>query len=319
MPAALPDLRLIVAKSELKMLLNTQQIRRYWLNTGRRTIVSIWRFILTALTLAASVELLRAQGAGLSNLNKVFTKPKDMQISDWSDPKEVARTWRAALVYVPTGKGSSGRTTIDRLAKNLNLSSRRYPTVILLHGCAGIWQGTHRRLRFLADNGYLAIAPASFARLKYPKSCDPATRQAGLYRGTLNMRQYDAGHAIEMARSLAAVDGGRIALMGHSQGGVTVATFKAANEHQAVRVRIIEAWTCQAGWSEYNGLNAAVSEPVLSLVGEQDPWFQNRKSKGHCAQFIDRTNGSKSVLYTEGPQARAHGLSGPGPATARCP
>ncbi len=45
-----------------------------------------------------------------------------------------------------------------------------WPAVIYMHGRAGIWTGTKCRINFLARNGYAAIAPASFARKKYPRS-----------------------------------------------------------------------------------------------------------------------------------------------------
>jgi dienelactone hydrolase len=111
------------------------------------------------------------------------------------------------------------------------------------------------------------------------------------------MRQNDAGYAIEKARQLTFVDGKNIFLVGLSQGGITTATFTAKNELQKVNARVVEGWTCHADWSEYAGINAPESEPVLTLVGSRDPWYQNPWTKGDCTEYLSKTNGSKSVVY----------------------
>ena len=188
-----------------------------------------------------------AQADGLHNSTKTFTDASEMSAQDWTDSKEMDRTWRAAIVRIPAGKGKSRRSTTADLPNDPSLKDRKLPTVIYMHGCSGIWPGTLRRVRFLAENGFLVIAPASFARRKYPKSCDTATHRGGLYRGTLRMRQNDAGHAIEQARRLPFVDGRNIFLIGLSQGGITAATFTARNDRQHVKARVVEGWTCNAG------------------------------------------------------------------------
>ena len=134
--------------------------------------------------------------AGLHNSTKVFTDPSDMRSSDWSDPAEMERTWQAALVRIPKSRGSYVSTTIAELQDGAYSPVGVWPTVIYMHGCTGFWSGTEARIKFLARNGYAVVAPASFARLKYPQSCRPETHQGGMYRPTLKMRQNDAGYAI---------------------------------------------------------------------------------------------------------------------------
>ena len=101
-----------------------------------------------------------------------------------------------------------------------------------------------------AQSGFAVIAPASFARKKYPKSCDPVKKIGGLYRAVLKMRQLDALHAIREARKLSWVDPDNIFLMGFSEGGIVSATLS-IESGQSVRARVIEGWTCRAGWPEY--------------------------------------------------------------------
>lgn len=258
--------------------------------------------------LALALVLL-AQGAwaedrGLHNDTKTFTDPADMAEADWTDPSEMARTWQAAVIRVPIQSGSKS-VSFEELLTRYASDGRKWPTVIYLHGCTGIWKGTHRRLKFLADNGFLVIAPASLARQKYPMSCNPKTFEGGMYRPTLKMRQADAGYAIAQARALPYVDTERIALMGLSQGAITTATFAGP---QKVQARVVEGWTCNAGWTEYGGIGAPRTEPVLTLVARDDPWFPGPPTKGDCGYAIDKNNGSKSVVYTEPPMSNEHEL-----------
>lgn len=264
--------------------------------------------IFTVIAVIAAVALpfpASAQDEGLHDSSKAFSAPADLSWKDWDDPAELDRTWKAAIVRIPVAPGRSRQGTTDDLRRQ---GGKKYPTVIYLHGCSGIWPGTHRRMKFLSDNGFLVIAPASLARKTYPRSCNVETREGGLFRGTLVLRRNDAGHAIEMARQLSVVDGGKMVLMGFSEGAVAAVTFRAANERQRVRARVAEGWTCQAPWPEYRGIKAPESEPVLTLVGEADPWYQDRWTRGNCAGFQNPGNGSRSIVYRDGEMASSHGL-----------
>ena len=245
-------------------------------------------------------------GADLGNHTKQFTPNSEMSAADWSSPDELDRTWQASLVRIPN-KHKVFAGQISDLPYEALLDKRKLPTVIYLHGCSGIWWGTYIRLDFFAENGFAVIAPASFARIKYPKSCEPATKRAGLYRETLKMRQYDALNAIKNAKQLDWVDSRNIFLVGFSQGGIASATVS-TNIDTTVNARVIEGWTCHAGWGEYRGTNAPVSEPVLALVADQDPWFQDSWTCGSCGTYMNSKNGSRSVVYNTGPLMSNHSL-----------
>ena len=245
---------------------------------------------------------------GLHNSTKAFTAAADMRRSDWSDPEEMERAWQAALVRIPEPGGGTVSTTVAMLDQDAPSAQGRWPTVIYLHGCSGIWPGTLTRINFLARNGYAVIAPASFARRKYPRSCRTDTHEGGLYRPVLGMRQHDAGHAIASARALPWVDSENVFLMGLSEGGITTATFAGSGPEHAVRARVVEGWTCQSGWPEQAGINAPPTEPVLTLVGARDPWFQNPWNKGSCRPFLDGLNGSRAVVYDTGYLQSRHEL-----------
>lgn len=272
---------------------------------NRATIVAV---ICAFLSLTLLPVPAVSQDAGLHNSSKDFADPADLTWQHWDDPQELERTWTSAIVRVPAGPGQSRQVTTDDLTQQTTGITGKLPTVIYLHGCSGIWPGTHARIRFLADNGYLVIAPASLARETYPRSCNPDTHEGGLFRGTVVLRRNDAGHAIERARQLPIVDEENIVLMGFSEGALTTVTFEARNDRQTVRARVAEGWTCRAGWPEYNGVNAPDAEPVLTLVGERDPWYQDQWTRGDCGPYLNAANGSRSIVYRDEMLADQHGL-----------
>ena len=77
-----------------------------------------------------------------------------------------------------------------------------------------------------------------------------------------------------------------------------------------MNARVVESWTCDASWSEYGGINAPIDEPVLTLLAEHDPWFNNPWNTGSCERYIDTTNGSKSIVFTQAGIRDQHGLLG---------
>lgn len=269
------------------------------------------KFVLRLFTICAGLALCFSNPSfsqGLHNDTKKFVPPSAMSPSDWTNPNELARTWNAALVRVPTGKGRSRKSTTSRLSAWKPSKGQKVPAVIYMHGSAGVWPGTHYRVKLMADLGFLVVAPASFAREKYAQSSDPRTHKCCMYRGVLGLRQNDAAFAIQQVRGLPYVDENKVVIMGLSEGGIIAATYKARSTKTKVTHRIIEGWTCHAGWPEYKGISASKTEPALSLVGQLDPWFQNKWTKGHCGPFMNRGNGSASYVFKSGSLASEHEL-----------
>ncbi|MGI9284823.1 MAG: dienelactone hydrolase family protein, partial [Pseudomonadales bacterium] len=226
-----------------------------------------------------------------------FSSPSEISEADWQDPAELQRVWQESWVNFPVGYGETGTRTIREIVSANNKALKKLPTVIFLHGCAGMLRGEKRRVSFFAANGYAVISPISFARKKYPRSCSIFPKRAFLYRGTLKLRQYDIAYAIQKARQLDWVDENNIFLVGHSEGAILATTFEHAEA--GVNARVAESWTCQSDWLEYLGVNAPASEPVLTLVSKNDPWFRKPPTKGSCDSFLDNSNGSQSMVYED--------------------
>lgn len=267
--------------------------------------MTVWNtFLALVLTIVLSAAA-QAQDRGLHNDSKAFVPVSRITSADISDVAEMHRTWVSAIVHVPTVKGRSKGLKAGALSRWSPKINGKLPAVVYLHGCSGIWEGTHRRVRMMANLGFVTAAPASMARQRYAQSCDVQTNTSGLHRNVIKMRQNDAAYAVAQLRKLPFVDPGRIIIMGLSEGGVTAATLRPQPGEVA---RIIEGWTCHAGWREYNGLKARSSTPVLSLLGANDPWFQSPYLRGNCASFMRRDNGSRSVVYKSGLLGSEHEL-----------
>ena len=224
-------------------------------------------------------------------------------------PDELQRAWRSALVRLPQADGGiSEATYLDLQQTPPDSVNGLLPAVVYLHGCNGFWNGTNRRIDWLASLGFAVVAPASTAREFYPQSCNVATAEAGLFRPTLQMRWADAKEAIRQLRNLPWIDQQKIFLYGFSEGGVTTATLETGDANLAVAGRVIEAWVCNAPWEEYRGLNATESEPVLSIVAANDPWYTASFFEGDCGSFISDTNGSQSEIINYPPWMDSHAL-----------
>ena len=209
-----------------------------------------------------------------------------------ADAAELERTWASAPVYLPTA-GSYRRLTTAELTAVLAGQSQLPSVVIYVHGCSGLGRAAVDAGEFLASAGYLVIEPDSFARLAKPKSCDPAVHRGGLHREVLGWRHEEVKFSVRKLRALAGASGVEVFLMGFSEGAIAVATFIG----EPVRARIIEGWTCHAGWQEYRGLPTPPDEPVLALVARDDPWFRLPVLQGDCGAFMTGRPLSRSIVY----------------------
>ncbi len=203
------------------------------------------------------------------------------------DPVELARTWAGARVWLPQDPNSTTGVQALEMATGVRA------VVIYAHGCDGLSRITDETGRFLARAGFAVIAPDSFARLNKPVSCIPAQRRGSLHRGVLSWRHAEISRALEAVGHIAALSDLPVILMGHSEGAITVATLAAP----PVAARIIEGWTCHAGWPEYRGLNAPLEEPVLALVGENDPWFRLPVLHGDCGTVMSDHQRGQSLVF----------------------
>ncbi|SLN63332.1 dienelactone hydrolase family protein [Oceanibacterium hippocampi] len=223
-----------------------------------------------------------------------------------SDADELLRTWEGAQIYLPGPRPRSGVRIRDVDLAAYEPSDGAVPVIVHAHGCTGLSRASAEFGYRMAKAGFLVIEPDSFARSYKPRSCDGPRAKGGFHRGVLGWRHAEIDHALKKVRELPFVDRDNVFLAGHSEGAIATATY----EGEVVSGRIIEGWTCHAGWPEYRGLAAPADEPVLALLGEDDPWFRGRAVlTGDCGAFM-RGAGQRSIVYrAPSPLADQHWLS----------
>ena len=224
-----------------------------------------------------------------------------------NEASELQRTWDAAWVFAPDASAAGyARLRGSDLRQRFEPGVAPPAAIVLhAHGCDGLSEISAASGRFLAQSGYLVVEPDSFARRDKPVSCKPARHLGGLHRAVLGWRHDEMRFAAAKLEQIKSLAGLPLILMGHSEGAIAVATI--ADLPSAAR--IVEGWTCHAGWPEYRGLAAPPDEPVLALVGADDPWFRAPVLKGDCGAFMHGAAQHSIVYHSPNYLAGKHWLS----------
>lgn len=226
-----------------------------------------------------------------------------------TNPAEISMTWDASMVTIPNGNGGIISGTIDELSNSILENDTKLPVAVYLHGCSGFFSGDDFRMSWLARQGFVTVAPDSFARSFYPESCNVSTREGWKYKPTIEMRQNDAKYALEQIRSFPWVDQDNVYIYGFSEGGLTAVTLNSSNPLHRTKARVVEGWNCVSiPWEEYTGISSPDTEPLLTLFADQDPWLRGEELAESCANFISETNGSQSILIDYAPLNTMHTL-----------
>lgn len=174
-----------------------------------------------------------------------------------------------------------------------------FPAVVLLHGCSGRTAWNRIWLARLVDWGYVVLDVDSHQTRGITRSdvCgrghspDPVTRM------------HDAFGAKEYLASRDYVDSSRIAVLGMSQGGITLL--------QAIRSKNVE----ELGQTPFRAAVALyptcpdkleTKTPVLILIGSEDNWTPPDR----CRSMAARQDSAGTVTYVEYPGAH-HGFDIP--------
>lgn len=215
------------------------------------------------------------------------------------DPGELEQAWQSAIVQVPKDDSMFGWYFVMRNLDTIPIEGR-YPTVIYMHGCSGDQAGELGNA--LVKAGFAVIGPNSIARSNYDGSCEPRKLRFGLDKRAPAIRRADAGYAIASAKSLPWVDPDNVFLVGQSEGGLVAASFSSDDPRHAVNARVIGGYACN--WQ--SGLRAPRSEPVLAIMGAEDPTYDPWGPDQHCGHHMIYDNGSESIVYRTGYLARMH-------------
>lgn len=228
--------------------------------------------ILSCLILTLSVTSVSAQS--------FMERMRDKYLYSDYEIEGVEQSYDKAEVFIP----NKFLTTVPSKIE----VDKKYPVVIYLHGCAGIGQHDYQWGKFISNMGYIVIQPNSFARPNTKVVCDTKTfkTEGGLVTGkALMFRQQEIKYALSQIKLSVWADTSNVFLMGHSQGGQSVALNK-SNEFKGI---IISGWTCTHTLT--GGIKSEKNVPVLSMTYDNDPWYNSPIFKGSCADYAqDREN-----------------------------
>ena len=169
-----------------------------------------------------------------------------------------------------------------------------FPTVIVLHGCAGMGPNIKRWSRWLVHEGYAAFVLDSFTGRRIHRLCghpDPLTG---------SMRAPDVYAAAKYLKTLGTIDGERMVAVGFSHGGWTaLAAATTEDRYPEIALRGFIVFYPGCG----KGLALPGTAPVLILTGGKDDWTP----AGPCLPMGESSRAAgrdvTAVIY---PEARHH-------------
>ncbi len=237
-----------------------------------------------AITLAACEPALETGGGTLGDIDGTEAT------------SDIARTFDNAMAVIPGARGEAptvGRLNGDEVQARLRRGPRLgYPTVLYLHGCNGY--GTLKVLEELGARGFAVIAPDSFARRYRPLQCSAWFQSGGQNVFVYDFRLTEVAYTLHRLKQVPWVDPNRLFLYGSSEGAVAAALYRGYQ----FKARVLTHWTCH-GSSFVRGLSPYTMEPVLALVGADDPWYAAAKTagqQGHCGVFFAGRPRSRSLV-----------------------
>ena len=210
---------------------------------------------------------------------------------------DIERTWYEAALFLPEGTDGAPTvglmSTIDvKAALAERGSGRRWPVVLLLHGCTGF--GDADFAKHLARAGYVVVAPDSMARRFRPLQCDPKNQTGGMNPFVYDFRTTELSFALHRLWAEPWVDTENLFLVGISEGAVAAGLYRA----KAFNARVLMQWTCHGG-ALVRGIDAPRDTPVLSIVRADDPWYaaaNTRNQAGDCGAFMGGRSNSESLV-----------------------
>jgi carboxymethylenebutenolidase len=145
-----------------------------------------------------------------------------------------------------------------------------FPGVIVIQHAGGVDDFVRGMAGRFAAEGFAAVSPDLYHREAPGSSDDPMTRMGRLRDATITT---DVNAAVEHAKSLPEIAGGRLGITGYCMGGRV--TYMMAAKSDAFKAAV-DCWggNCAVSWGEGPTpfeLTKDISCPVLGLFGEDDP------------------------------------------------
>jgi len=252
---------------------------------------------LLALAITVSASFAEARG----NPNERGYANPNFNVRLLDIPYDVSYSWNNAKIYYP-GQNWFNRSFTNSTIDDIKLNGK-YPVVVFLHGSGGFGDDDRHWGSFLADNGYVAVFPDSYAipdRFRTSATRDQLQSNGGertvrrLKVKTTTLRIAEAKYALNELRKQPWVDTGAVFVMGHSEGGGAAGRFGM----RGLAGVITSGYKCVGP----NPVRVNDDVPLLALNHETDFWF-TKEGNPHCSrldEFNDQVWSKEVVLPGEG-------------------
>ncbi len=238
-------------------------------------------------------------GLLLGFVSQAFAKEAHFKIN-WlaiSDPVELERTWKGALVYLPENfKYQSGyllrQNKLERLVAQSTLQ-QKHPVILFLHYCEGL--GHHREdISRLSRLGFIVIAPNSFAREHRPLGCyEDQSKFIRYFDAAVAFQKAELDYAISKLNQFQWIDKKNYFLFGSGMGGLVVAHY----EGDEFAGHLIEGWGCRGPNPIFDGIWAPDNVRVFTTVSPNSLFFKrNPGFSVDCESFVKNRQNSVSVI-----------------------
>jgi dienelactone hydrolase len=164
-----------------------------------------------------------------------------------------------------------------------------FPSVVQLHGCAGLDAQAYRWAHWLAERGYVSLVVDSFGPRGAKGDCRTAPDEP-----PITARFDDAMGALWFLQAQPFVQGDRVAAIGWSQGGVYAMAVINGPSLERARARGVDLPPTgfRAGIGIYPGGCASLTtqrviRPLLVLIGAEDDWTPAES----CVRMVNAMRG----------------------------
>jgi len=209
---------------------------------------------------------------------------------------------------IPFGAGDVVDTWKHRVQVEPQDITKPEGVVIYVHGCNGLgtlpgilYPDTRAWVQTTTQAGWRFVAPDSWARGTWnrPDGCTGDIETARVIR---LLRIEEIAYAVRQLAADPTVDQKRIVLLGHSEGGLAVAT---AAPPKSVAGIIISGWMCHSNVPLGVGIAAPLNLPVLAMAFEHDSFVahstHNTIPPGRCSAFFrGRPHATELIIPGEG-------------------
>ncbi|MCG8492076.1 MAG: hypothetical protein MI743_10710 [Sneathiellales bacterium] len=220
-------------------------------------------------------------------------RPTPVPKAEFAKPRlsDLESIWQNATVAIPV-RGTSGSmltTNSGRAGPPLGLAGVgpdvRWPIILVLQGC-------HRAvpvdlLKSLAEQGYVAFAPASEARRNNPLNCAENGSLQRDARSTFDQRRTELSFVLGKILSESWTDKRNIFVIGLYDAAAAVARYTG----DGINGRVLADWNCQ-GTGGHAGVAAEEKSPVFAVTSASVSVVG-----GDCGQYLKAGQGSEVVSF----------------------